>query len=203
IGTRLYSVYIALALFDGVASIGLLVREYRKTSSPRRRLQARFWLLGIAVALPAGMGNFLPIYGVPVYPIGHLGNTLYAAIIAYAIARHRLMDIDLVVTKGVAYAVVSLAVIVPAFAATLWLQRLTFGTVNTDFSFAVLLLLIAVGLLFPTIRLRAESQLERSLFREKHEFRAALSAFTRSIVRILDRDRLVRELGSTLSDALK
>ena len=113
------------------------------------------------------------------------------------------MDIDVVVTKGMAYAAVSFMLIAPAFAVVLWLQRLTFGRVNTDFSFAVLLMLMTVGVLFPRLRIRAESRIGQSLFPEKHEYRAALIAFTRSIVRILDRDKLLRELGTTLSETLQ
>src|SRR5262249_46982239 len=121
---------------------------------------------------------------------------------AYSIARHRLMDIDIVITKGMAYAVVSFLVVAPAFALTLWLQTLSFGHVHPDFSLAILLMLVAVGVLFPTLRLLAESRIERSLFREKHEYRTVLGAFTRSIVRILDRDRLLRDLTIPLRETL-
>jgi len=102
-----------------------------------------------------------------------------------------------------AYGAVALALIAPAFVITLWLQQMFFGRVHTDFSFALLVMLVAVGVLFPTLRLRAESQIERSLFRAKHEYRAALTDFTRSIIRILDRDRLLRELTDTLSETLR
>ena len=75
------------------------------------------------------------------------------------------------------------------FILILWLQRISFGQVHPDFSAAILIMLITVGVLFPALRFRAESRIERSLFREKHKYRTALMAFTRSIVRILDRQR--------------
>ena len=203
VGTHLYGVYIAAAVANGTAALALLVREYRNTASPRRKLQARFWLVGAVVLVPASLGNFLPILRIPVYPIGHLGTTAYAAIIAYAIVRHRLMDIDVVLTKSAAYVLVSLVLVLPTFLAVLWLERATFGGVSVDFSFAILIMLIAIGVLFPGLRTRAESRIERSLFREKHEYRAALVAFTRSIVRILERERLTAELGKTLSTTLR
>ncbi len=203
VGTRLYDLFSVFVLGNFLATIGLLTHDYRTTTDPRLLLQLKFWLLGILVALPLGLTNLLPAYGLPIYPLGNLGSAAWAAIVAYAIVRHRLMDIDIVFTKGAAYAAVALVLIAPAFVLLLWLQRLSFGQIHPDFSFALILMLLGVGVLFPTLRSQAESRIERSLFREKHEYRRVLAAFTRSIVRILNRDKLLRELASTLSESLQ
>lgn len=203
VGTKLYDVFSFLVAANCLIAFGLLIYDYRTTTEPRMRLQLKFWLAGALIALPLSLTNLLPTYNIPIYPLGNLGSATWAGIVAYAIVRHRLMDIDVVVTKGMAYGTVALALIAPAFVVTLWLQQLSFGRVHTDFSFALLVMLVAVGVLFPTLRLRAESKIERSLFRAKHEYRVALADFTRSIVRILDRDRLLRELKDMLSETLR
>jgi signal transduction histidine kinase len=190
------------AVANCLAALAVLVYDFWTSTEPRSRLQLKFWLAGALVALPLGCTNLLPAYGVPLYPLGNLGNAAWAAIVAYAIVRHRLMDIDIVITKGMAYMAVGFALIAPAFGLTLWLQQLSFGRIHPDFSTAILLMFVVVGLLFPTLRLRAESRIERSLFREKHEYRVALSEFARSIVRILDRDKLLGAIATTLSSAL-
>ncbi|MGD0946657.1 MAG: ATP-binding protein [Candidatus Binatia bacterium] len=201
VGTRLYGVFIAAAVIQCTLALGVLIHHYHTTTSPRRKLQVRFWLLAAAV-LPTGLTNFLPIFGVPIYPLGHFGSALYAAIIAYAIARHRLMDIDVVVSKGVAYAAVACILIGPAFALMVWLQRLAFGHVQPDFSFAVLLMFVAIAVLFPVLRIQAQSRIQQTFFREKSEYRTALGSFARSIVRILEHEKLIREIASTLSYTL-
>lgn len=203
VGGPLYHVFTALLVANVCLAIGYLTHEYLRGTSPQRRQQLRFWLVGAVIALPFGLTNLLPAYGVPVYPLGNVGSAVWAALVGYAIVRHRLMDIDVVVTKGMAYAAVAFVLVAPAFVIILWLERVSFGHVHPNFSAAVLAMLIAVGVLFPALRFRAESRIERSLFREKHEYRAALGAFTRSIVRILDRDRLLRELATTLQDTLR
>jgi two-component system NtrC family sensor kinase len=203
VGTRLYDVYIAAAFIQCVLALGILFYDYRTTRSPRRKLQVRFWLLGAAVAIPTGLSNLLTILGVPIYPLGHFGSALYAAIIAYAIVRHRLMDIDIVVSQGVAYITVAAVLIAPAFALMVWLQRSAFGHVEPDFSFAVLLMFVAIGVLFPVLRTQAQSRIQQTFFREKIEHRAALGSFARSIVRILDRDKLISELAWTLRETLR
>src|SRR5204863_86996 len=57
--------------------------------------------------------NILPLYGVRIYPLGSLGNVFTMGIMAYAIARHRLMDVDYVVRKGVSFMLAATLVLVP------------------------------------------------------------------------------------------
>jgi signal transduction histidine kinase len=203
VGTPLYRTFTLLAFACAVVTFYLLVSECFGSPSPHKRFQARLWLLGTSVAMPLGLTNLITQPGIHFPPLGNLANTVYIAVIAYGIVRHRLMDIDLVVTKSMAYAAVSFVLIAPAFAIALWLQRLSFGLIHPDFSLALLAMFAVIAVLFPTLRLRVEAHIARSLFREKHEHRSALIAFTRSIVRILDRDRLVRELATTLRDTVQ
>lgn len=202
VGTKLYNLLTLNFIIGLVYPMVVLLSELRLSDSPRKRVQIRLWLLAGAIAIPLGLTNLLPAYGFRMYPLGNLANVVYTAIVAYGIVRYRLMDIDIVITAGVAYAAVSLAVIAPAFCLTLWLERLSFGEIHPGLSAVILLMFVVVGVLFPTLRLQAQSRIERSLFREKHEHRIALIDFTRSILTILDRDRLVRELATTLSETL-
>src|SRR5262249_48622710 len=132
VATRNYNLLTMSVVANFVTTIALLVYDYRTSLEPRLRLQLKFWLLGALIALPLGMTNLLPAYGIHFYPLGNLGEATWVGVVAYAIVRHRLMDIDLVVTKGMAYAAVSFALIVPAFLAAVWLQRLAFGEINAE-----------------------------------------------------------------------
>ena len=140
------------------------------------RLQLKFWLFGMAIAIPLGLTNLLPIYGIRFYPLGNLASVLWTGIVGYAIVRHRLMDIEVVVTKGLAYVGVGCLIIVPATSLFLILQRWAFGEVHYDFSAAVVVLFVGIGILFPRVQVAAERLLGRSLFRTKYASHAALDA---------------------------
>jgi len=199
----LYAVHTASFAINALLTFGVLARAYRSSMFPRVRLQARFWLLGLCIAAPLGAANLLAVYGVPVYPLGSLASAAFTAVVGYAIVQHRLMDIDVVITKGTAYALVILLLVVPAFGVTVWMERRTFGRVNVDFSLAILVSYLLVAVLFPVLRSRTEIRVGRSLFREKQRYRAALGEFTSAIVRILDRGTLLHELVSTLFHVLQ
>ena len=203
VGTRYYNVLSFYTLGNGLTAIAVLIHQYITTADARMRLQLKFWVVGMLIALPLGLTNLLPSYGLPFFPLGNIGTAAWAAIVAYAIVRHRLMDIEVVVTKGIAYAGVFILLLLPSFVASLAMQNLAFGALHYDFSIGILLLLTFVGVLFPRLGAIVERRLERSLFRERYENRVAISAFARRIVRILDRDRLVVELCDTLGSLFR
>jgi signal transduction histidine kinase len=182
--------------------LGVLIQTARHNDSPRERQQARLWIVGMAIAVPLSMTNLLATLGVPVYPFGNLASVAYASFIAYSIVRYRLMDIDIVLTKGAAYSLVTLGVIAPACALSVWLQSAAFGRVSIDFSVALFALFFLVATIFPLLRSVTESRLERSLFPRRYEHRTELADFTRAIVRILDRDELVTRVAETLESTL-
>lgn len=202
VGNPLYSFFSVYLVANLATALAVVLHQYATTSNPRMRVQVSFWLLGMVVALPLGMTNLLPAYGIEFYPLGNLGSALWAAIVAYAIVRHRLMDIEVVVTKGIAYAGAIVAAVGPAFVITLAMQEYAFGEIHYDFSAGLAILLTAVGVLLPYLRSGAEVRLQRSLFPQKFGSRVALETFAGSVVRILDRETLIRELCETLADVL-
>ena len=199
---RRYTIFTTSLILNFVAAIGLLVREYYTTIEPRMRLQLKFWLFGMGIALPLGLTNLLPAYGIRFYPLGNLASVLWAGIVGYAIVRHRLMDIDVVVAKGLAYVGVSVY--------SYWSDRLHLSgaaglglsvRVHYDFSAAVVVLFFAVGLLFPWLQAATERRVGRSLFRSKVGRARGSGCARLEVVRILDRQRLLSVLCAGIGDA--
>ena len=201
VGSVYYNLFPLLVIGNSTLALVLLVREYLTTSEPRMRLQLKFWLLGMTVALPLGLTNLLPSYGIPFYPLGNLGSAAWAAIVGYAIVRYRLMDIELVVTRTLGFLSVVCTVVLPVFLLTLILQDLAFGEVHYDFSAALALLLTGVGAVFSTLRSAIETKLELRLFPAKVASRKRLAALGGEVVRILDRDRLLDVLTESMVGA--
>jgi signal transduction histidine kinase len=203
IGGPAYAPYVALVLFDFVLAIGLLVRTYITTTDSRMRLQVRFWLLGLVVALPLGVTNLLSNYGIHFYPLGNLGSAAWVAIVGYAIARHRLLDIDVFLTKTVAYIGVIILLVGPVFTLTLVLQYWAFGELHYGFSAELAIILVGVGILFSRLLTITKAALERSLFRDKYESRVAMTALAGDVVRILERETLIEALCVRLVDGFR
>jgi two-component system NtrC family sensor kinase len=197
-----YALHVVSVVINFAVAAVAMVLNVLDAADAQKRLQATFWLIGAGIGMIGGLTNLLPLYHIGFYPIGNLANVPYTAIIAYAVIRHRLMDIDIVVTKSLSYLTSAVVLVMPSVLLVTGMQRWAFGTVNYDFSIAVAILIVGTGALFPVFRLRTQTQIEQSFFREKRDYRRTLRGFAKVIIRILDRDRLVREIGRGLAEII-
>lgn len=86
-----------------------MFQEYRKTTGIRKN-QIGFLCFACFLAYLGGGTNFLIIYNINVpslLPFGTYAAAVYVAITAYAIIRHRLMDINIVIRKTAVYSIVA------------------------------------------------------------------------------------------------
>ncbi len=200
--TRLYGVMTALVAVDVPLALQRVWHAYRHPSSPRQRVQAKFWFLAALVQTPFIVTNLLPIYGFNIYPLGSLGNVFTMSIMAYAIARHRLMDVDYVVRKGVSFTLAATLVLVPggmgisALATTMEWQE---PAVTVCASMALALLSVV---LVPALQSALETRVQRVFFPQYYDYRRRLRALATALVHVLDQQALVRRLGEELSDVL-
>lgn len=198
-----YSFYAVFVTVNLLLCLGILTFDYRFTPEPALRTQLRFWLLGASLVVPLGITNLLPAYNIHVYPMGNLGSAAFSAVVGYAIARHRLMDLDLVLSRGAAAAISAALVILPSMSALAVLHEYSYGALHPDVLLITTLVVIGASIAFPYLLSRIEPGLHASLFPEENRHRTSLLEFTRAVTRILDRDRLLHELATTLQVSLR
>src|SRR5205823_7464025 len=90
-----------------------------------RKNQIKYFFLATVVGFSCGTTCFLPVFGIDVYPILNFTVPLYPIIMTYAIARYRLMDISIVIHKGLAYSLLLSLIVIPACFAILVSNRAT------------------------------------------------------------------------------
>ncbi len=177
-------------------------RTYRVPSSPRQRVQAKFFLLAGVTQVPFSFSNLLPLYGVDTYPLGDVGSVLFAGVLAYAIVRHRLMDVDYVIRKGVSFLLASFFVLAPGAVGLIALLRsLDVPEPLVVVSAALALCLVAV-ILIPTLQAALETHVHRAFFPRLYDYRRRLADLGSELVHVLDRAALVKHLGGSLSEIL-
>jgi signal transduction histidine kinase len=179
-----------------------IIHTYWSTTSPRQRMQAKFWVLGVAVQVPFLLTNFLPMYGVRIYPLGSLGNALFVAVMGYAIVRHRLMDVDYVVRKGVSFFLALVVVLLPGSLGLAAFGHAIGSEAPLLWTCAATSLAVIAVVLVPTLQVALEMQVDRALFPQRFDYRRRLRQFAASLIHILDQQDLVKRLGDELTDIL-
>jgi signal transduction histidine kinase len=104
------------------AAFSCYFSSFRKITSPIKRNQIRYVLVAFLIAY-TGSVDFLPVFGYAVYPFGYIPIFLLISVIAIAILRYRLMDIAVVIHKGLVYTILLGLIFLPAYVAILISHR--------------------------------------------------------------------------------
>ena len=98
-----------------IYAIVLLSLGWRHSSSALDRSRVRYLWAGLILVVLGTLANFVPL--LKPYPIDGVTNVINALLIAYAIFRYQLLDISVVIRKGLLYSIPTVAVGVAYFLA--------------------------------------------------------------------------------------
>ncbi len=185
--------------------IGTLSYRLSKSTSPLVRRQSRVILLGSALAfLPVVPWLVLNVLGHATHFLASLYAPLFAFFpisIAYAILRYRLMDVDQLLSRGLAYGALTFLIVAAYFALTNGLSR--FFAVKANDPILLSLFVLTLVLLFNPLRNRAQQSVDRVFFREPELYSlTALRDFSRQINHTLDLDAMLAEVAGQIENAL-
>ncbi|HXV18813.1 MAG TPA: PAS domain S-box protein [Candidatus Omnitrophota bacterium] len=91
--------FFAFFFFMMVTNLRLLVRDYFRKKNPVQKKRIRAFLLALGLAYLASL-DFLPTYGIDLFPMGFLPITAFLFIASWAIWRYRLLDLTPEFTAG-------------------------------------------------------------------------------------------------------
>ncbi|MEB3195620.1 MAG: SpoIIE family protein phosphatase [Candidatus Sericytochromatia bacterium] len=196
---------------NGVLAIGLalFLWRLRHASVGRERAQLQVLLLGVALAyLPYALLVNLPLLltGQPPAPAILLGASslfaLFPLSVSYAIAKHGLFDIEIIVKRTTTYALVTSALFGGYFALAAgvrWLA-LRLGLQGSDWENALVTAVIVV--LFVPVRDALARMVDRLFFRVPYDFRAVVARVHALSRETLDLDVLKSDFLNILDAAL-
>ena len=201
---RLYFVVLA------AAAVVLLVRAYRASSSRVERNRIKWVFAGLA----AGLGPFLILYQLPrglgAAPL--LGEEAASAFfillplaMAVAILKYRLLDIDLIISRSVAYSLLTMLTVAVYLLFVEGLERLSAapaGSIGTGGTWIPLLAALVAAAVFAPARQRIQTLVDKAFFRRSYDTRRAALGFATAAQRAYHADELPDLLAAALKEAL-
>jgi PAS domain S-box-containing protein len=180
-------------------------KNYREAPSGVLRQQLK-WLTGgtLAGSLPVSLLYILPrVLGLA--PPAWLKLTVMSLVLiplcfAYAIIRYRLMDVDIIFKRGLAYTAATAGVL-GVFFALVGLIGLVFHTEANGTWGAVLAIVIAASI-FEPIRQRIQGGLDRFFYRDRLDYRRTLIEFGRTLTNEVRLDPMLGSVMDRLSQTL-
>jgi hypothetical protein len=175
-----------------IAGASLIVRLRRSTG--RRREQVRLFAYTVAavmVAFPVLLLGTGQAYGVLLLPLIPISA-------GYAILRHRLFDVDVVINRALVYGSLTVA-LGAAYLALVLLIGLTIGHSNA----AIAVSTLAVAALFRPARGRIQGAVDKRFYRRRYDAARTLEAFGAHLRDELDLDALGADLRRVVAETVQ
>jgi signal transduction histidine kinase/MFS family permease len=196
-----FSIYFIIFMLGGIFS---LIKSF-KNSVGLERIQIKYCFLGIFLTfIPAITSNLiLPSLGTSRF--SHLGPSstlIMISFFTYAILKHRLMDINIVLKKGTTYIFLLLLLFVPSILLILLNQKIFFGKIDYLFSLVAFSILLLTAIFFDRIRPGTEKVVEQILFKNRYDYRETLGTFSKAMVTILNLQSLSKRIIETITQTM-
>ncbi|MCX6004604.1 MAG: diguanylate cyclase [Chloroflexi bacterium] len=179
-----------------------LIRKLRTIVDPVEHNQLVYLLTGLAILIIFPSFS-LSQFGQE-YPIAHIGNFINALILTYAVVRHRLLDMRLVLRRGLtlaSMAAIGIGVYLLAYVIGHFFFGIEVETVNFLLGMGVCLIVA-----FAVYKAGdfTSNQINKLFYRDSYEYRQELDNFIRHRIRgVFSLDELGNELLSLLAGALR
>jgi PAS domain S-box-containing protein len=167
------------------------------------RAQIQYLGAGIIAATAGGIGInlLLPLTtGLSTYSwVGPYFTLVFLALVAHAIIRHRLMDLRLVVHRGLTIAIAVLLSLIPVGALLLLLWPRIFAYMRRDEVLIALVGSVGVALLIPPTRDAARRILDRYVYRTQANYQRTVRDASSILTKVLDIKRLLDFITHTVA----
>lgn len=199
------NLFYLFVLFFGMACGYAFVALYRelRLSEGDRKNQLKYLFLGFFIAFISGFLHFLPIFNIrEPFPHDILVIT-YTLIIAYAIARHQLLEIEVIVKKTIIFAGI-FTFTYGIFIGAAYLSQGVFQHILGTNRWLAMVpsVLIIISILKPLEKLLTNIT-DRYLFQKKYNYKELLKTFTTEVLTVLELDKLVNLTVDKLTDIVK
>ncbi len=195
-------IFFFMALYS-ISLIKLLVKFRSKNMPENEKITIKYIIFAFLCASPAAI-DFLPSYGLQAIPCGYIFLFLWLCITAYAIVRHQLMGIEVIIKKTLVFAGLLASVFAILVLPTILIQEYIFRGASSSGKLSGLAL---SGVIIILSLRRLENFLidvtDRYLFQKKYDYRELLRTFTSEVLMVIDLEKLVNLTIDKLTDIVK
>lgn len=203
--TPFYLAYNAYFLFFFARGF-LVLTEKSRRSVGTRKMQVRYLFLGafLGFAIPFVTNLALPVFGITALTkYGPYSTLFFIAFSAYAIVRHRLMSVEVVIRYSTVYAAASLIILAFWTLAVILLERFVQGFLGYSSLIVTGLSALMIAFLFqPLVRL-FQALVDHLFFRDRYDYQKTLRDISHQIASVIKLEELTRLIVSSFIDIMK
>ncbi len=188
-------------------AVGVLWHSYRRASSPILRQQMKWVTRGTTIAIVP----YILFYVIPYsdgQPAGLLTKLSVLALVflpltfGYAIFRYRLMDVDLIFKRGMAYTLAAATIAGVYFAAVGLAAEIVHARLPSAGPSGLIVAIMVTALLFDPMKNWIQDRLDMFFYKKRYDYRKTLIEFGRELSAQVDLDKMLGSVVDRLSRTL-
>lgn len=181
-----------------------LDHSIKHAPNPHIKKQAQIMSVGTTLSLAAWLVlYFLPglLFNqkLPYAEFSALLLIFWPGVLAYVIVKHRFMNIDVIVKRGVAYAITSGFVVAAYFVLVAGLGQLVVTMTGATSQIFTILATLIIAALFNPVRQKVRHFVDRRFYPSRYVYREAVRAFTHQLINVVDLHQLLQKLQTFLA----
>ncbi len=201
----LYPLY--LVIFFGIFIRGFLLlyasyKKRRETSSPLGANQVRYIFVGYIMAF-LGSIDYIPKFGVEFYPFGFLFEIIFISIIAYAIVKYKVLDINVIFKKSLTYSLSASLLTGFFIILVLLMSRYLSGLAGINELRISIFSALIISFLFAPLKNRIQSLIDKLFYKTSYNYYDVIQKASRELsakIYLKDIQKFIVEL---IADTLK
>jgi len=133
-------------------------------SSKKKRNEIKYFLIGTSIGWLGAHGDFLSVFKPTFYPYLNFLIAIYPIILTYAIFKHQLMDIKIVLRKGLVYSILIAFITIIYLLVVLLFEKLLQGIVGYQSIFTSILTALIIALIFIPLKNKIQNFVDMVFF---------------------------------------
>jgi len=198
VGIGLWGLYFILG-------IKRLSHSYKEAQTAKLRQQIRVLRLGITIGTIPPFLLIIPSLLNLRFPIGHYSAPLMGIIplaFAYAVVRHRLMDIEFIIKRSFAYTLLTGLIVGFYFIVVQMAGRVLQDLSGLTGTLVLLVSTILIAVVFAPAREKIQRIVDRAFYRESYDYRVTLRQFARALNTLMEPDILIETVLTKLCESM-
>ncbi len=198
----LYIIY--LLMFLATALRNLFLSYTVSKGIEKMRVRYLFW--GAVFSAPFALltNLILPIFGVSsLNKFGPLSILVFIAFVTYSIVKHRLMNVEVVIKKGVVFAVVTLFISTVYIMTVLFTENILAAFTGSRSALNTLIVTFILAATYMPVYLFIKNTVDRSFFKNTFEYQEKFRKQTRKLASALRYEDLLSMMSGSLLSVMK
>ncbi|MBU2025506.1 hypothetical protein KJ912_02085, partial [Patescibacteria group bacterium] len=189
-----------LFMFFGLAAYStfILIKSFQKSTGTKRQ-QIKFIILGMIVGFIGGATNYLLWFDIKIPPVGNILVSFYVFSISYAIIRHRLLDIRVVIRQGSVF----IASIITVITAVLGIRFAVLGYVIKEYILLDFFTLVLAVSIFPFIRKFYYTLANHYFFTSLYDPKEVISQISEELSTTLETQKVFKMINQSITTTFR